>query len=518
MTGGVDILALHALGNPDKPVLVGQDGAVTTYAEFNARVNRCASGLLAMGLKPGETCIHIHYNRPEAFELAHALRKIRAITTPMNYRLRGGEVAYILNDSGARAIVAGEEFILLLDEARKDVADAGDRLWIAFGAGAPDGWRSYEEMLAGGTEAEPDTPSQITGPTMIYTAGTTGNPKGALRRDGADPAVVMQWIHWFGLSPDDVHLLAGPGYHSAPAAFSGLHTIVGATVVVEKSFDPELSLRLIEQHRVTTTFMAPILVKRILDLPAEVRARYDVSSMRALIVAAAPFPGDLKRRAVEYFGDHVYEFYGATESGLVTVMTPEDMLRKPDSCGRVVEGAEVLLLDDDGEEVPVGEPGELWARSAAIFGEYLNKPDATNQSKRDGFFTAGDIAYRDEEGFIYICDRKIDMIISGGVNIYPAEIEAVLHAHPAVEDCAVVGIPDKEWGESVKAVVKLRPPGEGANEVTSDDLVAFCARRLAAYKVPRSVDFVEDFPRDPAGKLLKRLIRDRYWEASPTRI
>ncbi|HEV3233386.1 MAG TPA: AMP-binding protein [Candidatus Dormibacteraeota bacterium] len=518
MTGGVDILALHALGSPDKPVLINQDGVVTTYSEFNARVNRCASALLGLGLKPGETCLHIHYNRPEAFELAHALRKIRAITTPMNYRLRGGEVAYILNDSGARAIVAGEEFIPLIDEARAEIGDAGDRLWIAFGDKAPEGWLSYEEILRGGTEAEPETPSEITGPSMIYTAGTTGNPKGALRRDGADPAVVMQWIQWFNLGPSDVHLLAGPGYHSAPAAFAGVHTIVGATVVVEKTFEPELSLRLIEQHRVTTTFMAPILVKRILDLPAETRARYDVSSMRALIVAAAPFPGDLKRRAVEYFGDNVYEFYGATESGLVTVMTPEDLLRKPESCGRVVDGAEVLFLDDEGNEVEPGEPGELWARSAAIFGEYLNKPDATSKSKRDGFFTAGDIAYQDDEGFVYICDRKIDMIISGGVNIYPAEVESVLHGHPAVEDCAVIGVPDKEWGESVKAVVKLHDVEAGGTDTTADELIAFVRDRVAGYKVPRSVDFVDDFPRDPAGKLLKRLIRDRYWEASGTRI
>ena len=284
--------------------------------------------------------------------------------------------------------------------------------------------------------------------------------------------------------------------------------------MIERTFDPELSLRLIEQHRVTTTFMAPILVKRILDLPEAVRARYDVSSMRALIVAAAPFPGDLKRRAAEYFGECVYEFYGATESGLVTVMTPADLLRKPGSCGRVVDGAEILLLDDDGNEVAVGEPGELWARSAAIFGEYLNKPDATGKSMHDGFFTAGDIAYRDEEGFVYICDRKIDMIISGGVNIYPAEVESVLHAHPAIEDCAVIGVPDKEWGESVKAVVKLH---DGVT-ATADELIVHCRDNVAGYKVPRSVDFVDDFPRDPAGKLLKRLIRDRYWESTGSRI
>jgi fatty-acyl-CoA synthase/long-chain acyl-CoA synthetase len=510
----MDILAMHALSAPDRPIIITEDGGVVTYPDFNARVNRCANGLLALGLKPGETCVHIHYNRAEGFELGHALRKIRAITTPMNYRLRGPEVAYILKDSGARAVVVGPEFIPLIDEARSNVGDADRRFWIALGDSIPNGWRSYEEVLAAASDAEPDTPSEITGPTMVYTAGTTGNPKGALRRQGADPAVVMQWIQWFGFGPNDVHLLAGPGYHSAPAAFAALHTLVGATVVVERTFDPELSLRLIDEHKVTTTFMAPILVKRILDLPDDVRARYDVSSMRALIVAAAPFPGDLKRRAAEYFGECVYEFYGATESGLVTVMSPADILRKPESCGLPVDGVEILLLDDDGNEVPVGQPGELWARSAANFGEYLNKPDATEKSMRDGFFTAGDIAYQDEEGFIFICDRKIDMIIGGGVNIYPAEVEAALHAHRSVEDCAVIGVPDPEWGESVKAVVKLHP-GVLASE---EDLITHCRERVADYKVPRSVDFVDDFPRDPAGKLLKRLIRDPYWQATGQRI
>jgi fatty-acyl-CoA synthase/long-chain acyl-CoA synthetase len=458
----------------------------------------------------------MQFNSVHGPEIAHALRKLQCVATPMNYRLRGAEIAYLLNDSGARTIFAGPEFIEHIDAARPQVTDAEQRNWIAVVGDeqAPPGWQSYEALLAGGSEDEPDIATEITGPTMVYTAGTTGNPKGAFRPKGADPAVIFQWIQVFGLRNDDVHLLAGPGYHSAPAAFAGLQQILGATLVVLRHFDPVEALRLIDEHRVTTTFMAPILVKRIVDLPDEVKQRYDLSSMRAIIVAAAPFPGDVKRRAVQTFGNVVYEFYGATETGIVTVIGPDELLRKPDSCGRPLDGVEVALLDDAGNDVGVGQPGELWARSNANFGEYLNKPDATARNFHDGFFTVGDVAYRDDEGYIHICDRKVDMIISGGVNVYPAEIEAVLHTHPDVEDCAVIGVPDAEWGEQIKAVVKRR---DGA-ALSDQQVIQFLGERLADYKRPRSVDFIEDFPRDAAGKLLKRLIRDRYWEAAGRRI
>jgi len=509
---GPDILATHAAQSPDKPAIITDSGRVATYDQLNRRVNRFASVLQGLGMRRGDRCVQVQYNGVEPIEVSHALRKLQCVSTPMNYRLRGEEIAYLLNDSGARVVIAGPEFVEHIDAARPLVENAAERHFVAVvgGAAPPPGWDSYEALLAGGVEDEPDTPPAITGPTMIYTAGTTGHPKGAYRPEGADPLVIFQWIQTFGLRGDDVHLLAGPGYHSAPGAFAGLQQILGATLVTLRHFDPEQACRLIAEHHVTTSFMAPILVKRIVDLPAEVRGAYDVSSMRVLIVAAAPFPGDLKRRAVEYFGDTVWEFYGATETGIVTAIGPDDLLRKPESCGRPLDGVEVLLLDDSGNEVAAGQPGELWTRSPALFGEYLNKPEATQSNSRDGFFTVGDVAYRDDEGFIHICDRKIDMIISGGVNIYPAEIEAVLHTHPAVEDCAVIGVPDPDWGEAIKAVVKLR---EGAS-LGEDEVVAFVGERMADYKRPRSVDFVEEFPRDAAGKLLKRLIRDRYWEAA----
>ena len=316
----------------------------------------------------------------------------------------------------------------------------------------------------------------------------------------------MRILAAFEITGSDVYLLAGPGYHSAPLLFGALTAAVGGTTVIEKKFDAEESLRLIERYRCTITVMAPTLLQRIVDLPEEIRARYDVSSMRALIMAAAPCPFSLKERAIAYFGQSLWEFYGATETGVNLVLRPEDQLRKPGSCGTPLEGVEIVLTDEQGGEVPVGEPGELWVRTGSL-AEYYNRPDVTAGSMRDGFFSVGDVAYRDDDGYYYICDRRVDMIISGGVNIYPAEIEAVLFAHPAVHDVAVIGVPDTQWGESVKAVVELKP-GATASE---PELIGWCDARLAGYKRPRSVDFVTDLPRDAAGKLQKRKVREPYW-------
>ena len=263
----------------------------------------------------------------------------------------------------------------------------------------------------------------------------------------------------------------------------------------------------------TTTFMAPTLLQRICDLPEEVFSCYDTSSLHSIILGGAPCPHVLKVRAIERFGECLWEFYGATETAFVTILRPEDQFRKPGSCGKVDPGQEIRLLDPAGNDVPDGVPGEMWSRNSWL-AEYYKKPEATASNTRDGFFSVGDIAYRDAEGYYYICDRKIDMIISGGVNIYPAEIEAVLFAHPAVVDVAVIGVPDDYWGESVKAVVELRP---GAS-VTAEDLIAFCGERLADYKKPRSVDIVDELPRSPAGKLLKTLIREPYWKGVGRRI
>jgi len=496
----VDYLASHAESIPSKPALICGD-AVLDFATLHRRANRVANAMVGLGCVEGDRVAWMSFNSIAGGEIGNGLRRAGLVIVPVNYRLRGAEIAYVLNDSGARVAAAGPDHAALIEEARPGV-HAGVT-YVAAAKTPPAGWLAYDELLAGASEDFYAVGTGL-GPSMIYTSGTTGNPKGAWRPHGVNVANVLQVISIFELAQADVHLVCGPGYHSAVAFFSALHQVVGATLVLQPRFEAEDALDLIERHRVTTTFMAPTLLGRLVD--AQERRPRDTTSLRALILGAAPCPYALKVRAEKAFGQVLWEFYGATETGINTVLRPEDQLRKPGSCGTVVPGQTIRLVRDDGSEAPDGEPGELMVRNEWQ-AEYYNKADATTRSLHDGFFTVGDIAYRDAEGYYFICDRRIDMIISGGVNIYPAEVEAVLHAHPAVLDAAVIGIPDEEWGESVKAVVQLRP---GA-VATAGELIAFCAERLAGYKKPRSVDFVDELPRDAAGKLLKRMLRDRYW-------
>jgi acyl-CoA synthetase (AMP-forming)/AMP-acid ligase II len=318
-------------------------------------------------------------------------------------------------------------------------------------------------------------------------------------------------ISMFELSANDVHLVCGPGYHSAVSMFSALHHLLGSTIVVQPKFEAASALDLIEQHHVTTTMMAPTLLRRLVDAQAA-RSR-DVSSLRAIFLGAAPCPYALKEHAERVFGQVMWEFYGATETGVNTVLRPEDQLRKPGSCGQAMPGQEIRLVGADGRDVPDGTPGELMVRNTWL-AEYYNRPDATAHNLHDGFFTVGDVAYRDSEGFYYICDRSVDMVISGGVNIYPAEIEAVLHEHPQVLDVAVFGIPDDEWGESVYAVVQAR----AEETIDLNELRAFVEARVAGYKRPRRYELRDELPRTDAGKLLKRVLRDEFWRDRATAV
>jgi acyl-CoA synthetase (AMP-forming)/AMP-acid ligase II len=512
MTEVPDILTIHAATHPEKLALICRDDTLT-YRAYDERSNRAARALVGLGVLPGDRVAIMSYNSIEASVVSAALRKAGAVSVPVNFRLRGPELAYIVQDSGARVVCAGPEFVEHVEAARPLIE--GQPALVAIGHGAPPpGWVRLDEAMAGlAAEAPESVEDSTTGAAMIYTSGTTGHPKGAYRPTGIDPASVLQVIQLFGLRNSDVHLMGGPGYHSAVGAFAAMTILCGGTIVIMPRFDAEEALALIQLHRVTTTFMAPILLQRVMDLPEEVRDGYDVSSMRAVILGAAPCPHSLKERAVAYVGEVLWEFYGATETGFNLVLRPEDQLRKPGSAGTPPDGQEILLLDELGEPVRDGEPGELWVRNNWL-AAYYNKPEATERSMRDGFFSVGDIAYRDAEGYYYICDRKVDMIISGGVNIYPAEVEDCLHAHPAVGDVAVIGVPDDQWGESVKAIVALQP---GA-VATEQELVDWCRARLADYKRARSVDFVTELPRDQAGKLLKRKIREPYWAGTGRRI
>ena len=354
------------------------------------------------------------------------------------------------------------------------------------------------------------------GGSMIYTSGTTGKPKGALRSAGANPETGAALMQLIGYVPDDVYLTTGPLYHSGPLGFMGIVQLLGGTVIVQRHFDAEDWLRLVDRHKVTTTFSAPTPVRRVVDLPAEVRQRYDYSSMKRLIANAAPWPFELKRKYVEAFGDDsLFEVYGSTELSVNTILLPDEQMRKPGSCGRPAPLVEIALFDEDGNRVtePM-QPGELYVRSKAVFDTYWKAEEKFEASKREDYLTVGDIAYFDEEGFFYICDRKNDMIISGGMNIYPAEIEAVLVAHPAVADAAVFGIPSDEWGESVHAAITLYE-GQGA---TDEEIQAFAREHLASYKVPRSFSRMEEIPRSASGKILKKELRAPWWEGRTSQV
>ena len=501
----MDFVSLHAQSKPDAVAQIEEDRRVT-WRELLSRRNRVAGALAKLGVGRGEHVIVYAPNSLECLLASAATRAANAVPVPMNHRLVAEEVSHILENSDAVAAFVDGPYVAIADEVRHRAEKI--RHWILL-SGERRSWAtSLDELLEQDAEPPPADPAQGLGGSMIYTGGTTGRPKGALRA-ASDVQVTLAYMRALDMIHDpQVHLVAGPLYHSAPGSFALFSAVIGGTVVVMRRFDPERALHLIQTHRVTSTFMAPALVKRIVDLPESVRARYDVSSMRSLVVAAAPCPMRVKEEALRYFGPCFYEFYGSTELGINTILRPEDVLKKPGSCGRAAPGIEIALLDDDGNPVPEGEPGELYVRRfGGMYDEYYKNPDATRQTRRGDWYSVGDVARVDADGFYTLCDRKRDMIISAGVNIYPAEIEDALHRHPAVDDVAVFGVPDDDWGERVHAAVRLRT----GHTLTADELTAFARRHLADYKVPREVSFPEDFPRDSAGKLVKRLLRDPYW-------
>jgi acyl-CoA synthetase (AMP-forming)/AMP-acid ligase II len=508
----MDIVATNAARHPDKLAIVDEERRLS-WREFHEVRNRVARGLLRLDVREGDRVVVYAHNSADHLIAGAAARAIGAVPVPMNHRLAAEEVAYILGDSDAVVAFVSEAFLPVAARVRATARSV--RRWVSIGSERPAWAVRLDDLAATGTPEALPEPSSGLGGSMIYTAGTTGRPKGARRR-ATDPGLVRPWLEALGVAdPDHVHLVAGPLYHSAPGGFALYAHMFGNTVVVLRRFDPEGALSTIARQRCTTTFMAPTLVKRIVDLPASIRGRYDVSSLRSIVIAGAPCPMRVKEEALRIFGPVVYEFYGSTELGINTVLGPDDMLRKPGSCGRAAPGVALAILDDSGQAVPTGQPGELFVRRhPGMLEDYWKNPEATRQMARGDWLSVGDIAWLDADGFVHICDRKRDMIISGGVNIYPAEIEDVLHRHPAVLDAAVFGVPDDEWGERVHAAVQPR----AGMTVTADDVKTFARAHLAGYKVPRDVTFHADFPRDSAGKLVKRLLREPYWAGRASRV
>ncbi len=515
----MDILTAYAQSQPDKPALIDDQGGGCvvrwSYAEFEAQANRVANALISLGAGPGKKVIWCGPNSPQVVAAMNATRKAGTMAVPLNYRFTADEARYVIGHSEAEIGYVDAEYAHLFAGLVGELDSL--RHVVVFGGAAPDGMLG-DELIAAASDQPPQLgQEELLAATMIYTSGTTGKPKGAVRY-ARDPATASALIGLLGYRPDDVYITSGPLYHSGPSAFMAASLAFGQTIVLQRKFDPEDWLRLVDTYRVTSTFSAPQLMRMVCALADEVKDRYDRSSMRIMLANAAPWSFALKQQYVADFpADSLWEIYGSTELGVDCVLEPKDQMRKPGSCGKPAPGVEIMLVGEDGNEVTGTGPehaGELYVRSAGIFDEYYKQPDSFAAASLGDYHTVGDIAYRDDEGYYYICDRKSDMIISAGMNIYPAEIEAVLEAHPAIFDVAVFGIPSDDWGEMVHATVVLAP---GA-ELSEDDVKQYARQHLAGYKIPRSVSFTDELPRTGSGKILKRQLRAPYWAGRTSQV
>jgi long-chain acyl-CoA synthetase len=496
--------------HPDQPAIAASPSNDTlTFGELAARAHQVVHAVRAHGLNVGDVVAYALPNDVDTvvWQLAMQESGIRAVA--LNPSLSPAEMGAILEHAGAAGLVLHDRFA----ERSADVTRSVPlRLCVAVG-GAIDGFVPQEELLAGHPTTTPD--DRTLGVPIAYSSGTTGRPKAILRpMPEVDPAVAADAMKTFGhafrfLPLEGAHLVSAGMHHGGCQSFYHGALNVGQALVIQGKFEPEEALALIERHRVTTAYMVPTQFVRFLKLPADVRRRYDVSSLQSVVHAAAPCPLEIKRQMFEWWGPVIWETYGGME-GAATVAKPDRWLEKPGTVGRAVKGMRVMILDDDGTELPAGEVGNVYMESEGPAFEYGGDSDATEAAYRGRAFTIGDVGYLDEDGYLFLCDRLRDIIISGGVNIYPAEVEGVLQTHPSVADVAVIGVPDPEWGESVKAVVELDDGVEPSGELAGD-LRAWCRERLAGFKCPRSIDFRDTLPRREDGKLLKRLLRDEYW-------
>jgi len=501
-----------AADDPDRVAVIDPSGRSWSAGEVLSGANQMVHAFRARGLTAGDPVATLMSNRAEVLMTLMAVHQAGWNYVPLNSNLTAGEVAYVLADSGARALVADDRFASVAAAAANeaDVPEGG-----CVSIGAIDGFTPLDQLLAGHPDTTPD--DRMAGQFMQYTSGTTGRPKAVQRElPSFDPET---WVSMFSanlsrydIEPggDGVHLVTSPMYHMAPLSFAYFSAHFEHPLVLMESWDAAAALQLVEQHRVTDTHMVPTQLHRLMQLPPDVRAQADVSSLRQVVHAAAPCPIELKRRLFDWLGPVIYEFYGATEGG-GTLARPQDWLTHPGTVGSAWPGGDVKVLDDNGHEVPAGTVGTVYLKLMGVDFRYKGDPDKTAANRRGEYFTVGDMGEMDADGFLYLRDRKIDMIISGGVNIYPAEVEAALLAHPAVGDAAVFGIPNEEWGEEVRAVVEPAA-GHPAGAELAAALVAHCRAGLASYKCPRRIDFADALPRDPNGKLYKRRLRDPYWE------
>jgi long-chain acyl-CoA synthetase len=508
-----------AAANPARVALVDPDGVEHTAGELLAEAHRITHGLRELGLGTDDVVAVFLPNCAEYIQVLLAVLQSGWHIVPINFHLTAPEAAYIIRDSEAKAFVIHERFADVAAGVRADVSLPPDAL---LSVGVIDGYRRFDAFKASQPDSEPA--DRIAGGLMNYTSGTTGQPKGVKRPlpgiDADTQAAMFGFLNFlFNIQgPDNVHLAVAPLYHTAVMNFVQAALHHGHQIVLMDKWTPEGTLERIQRYRVTTSHMVPTMFHRLLKLPEDERSRYDVSSLTHVIHSAAPCPIPTKRAMLDWWGPVIYEYYAATEGG-GTIATPQDWERKPGTVGKPWPISEVKILDEDGEsELPPGKVGTVWMKMGdRTFAYHKDEAKTRKTWNERGFFTVGDAGEMDEDGFLFLRDRVSDMIISGGVNIYPAEIESVILQHPDVLDVAVFGIPNDDWGEEVKAVVQLADDAAPGPEAERS-ILEFAGRQLAKFKTPRSIDFVSDFPRDPNGKVYKRRLRDPYWQGRESAI
>ncbi len=500
----------HARLQPDK-IGARDSRRALTFAQWHERASRLANGLLALGLVKGDRVALLAYNCVEWMEMYVALARAGLVAVPINFRLTAPEIAYIASHCEARAFIVQGELLDRVDSIRAELAIEA-HAYVSIGAPAASGWRDYEALIeAAGT----DTPAQAVGPAdtcaLMYTSGTTGRPKGAIRSHEGNTLIALATAVEMGFTRHDTALLVMPMCHANSLYFSHTFMHLGATCVIDdrKSFDPESLLATLAREKVTFTSLVPTHYIMMLGLPEATKAKYDVAAVEKLMISSAPARKDTKLAILEHFRNgHLYELYGSTEAGWVTLLRPEEQIDQLGSVGREWAGSGAIrMLDAGGREVPDGEVGELHSRTPYVFDGYWKDPQKTAECLRGDWCSVGDMARRGAGGYITLVDRKSNMIISGGENIYPSEVESILGAHPAIKDVAVIGVPHDKWGEAVQAVVVLH----AGHEATPTDLLDWCRSRIAGYKRPQAVVFMADvdMPRTATGKILHRVLRDR---------
>ncbi|HNL32595.1 MAG TPA: acyl-CoA synthetase [Pseudomonadales bacterium] len=495
---------------PARTAVIGPDGRQLTFAELDARVNQLSHGLRALGYRRGDAVAVVIPNGIEWLEIFLATLQSGLYMVALNHHLVGAELAYIIDNCDARGLIGHRRYGEALAAAVESLDfDPAQR----FGIGGLPGFHDYESLLAG----QPITPpaERSCGALMLYTSGTTGKPKGVRRKLPEESPEEVAFKSSFlcllfnGSVGSGSHLVQGPLYHSGPSGFGMAALQAGQSLVIMDKWTAEAVLALIDRHRITATHLVPTHFERLLDLPEAVRARHDLSCLTHVVHAAAPCPVGSKQRMIDWWGPVIHELYGATEGG-GTSCSSQEWLQRPGTVGKAWPVSQVKILDESGCELPAGTPGLIYMSTAIAQFEYHKDSEKTQRSRRGELFTTGDIGYLDEEGYLFLCDRQSDMVISGGVNIYPAEIEGALLQHPKVRDVAVFGVPDPQWGEAIKAVIEVSDGAEPGERLT-DELKQFLEGRLARYKWPKSFDYVSTLPRTETGKLMKRTLREPYW-------